>query len=67
MNELLSHYVVIADSDTGEWLCEPKYVGKVDRDEWLAKTDFANVHYDTWERAGCDTCAITVSYPLIRV
>lgn len=45
----MRQYRVYADRGTGEWLCEPEYVGEVSRAEWLAKDDTEEVHFDTYE------------------
>ena len=43
------HYTVVADSNTGEWLGEPKHVGEVIAAEWDAKFDTDQEHFDTYE------------------
>lgn len=45
----IAQYQVQADRETGEWLGEPEYVGIVDRQEWLRRTDTDSAHFDTYE------------------
>ena len=42
-------YTVMADRDTGEWLGDAEFVDYVTRDDWNAKTDTDNAHFDTYE------------------
>lgn len=45
----IDQYTVRADAQTGEWLGEPVFVGKVLESVWNKKTDTALVHYDRYE------------------
>ena len=43
-------YTVTADRDTGEWIGEPEYTGRVTRlKDWCEMKDTHAEHYDTYE------------------
>ena len=48
-SEIYPQYTVMADRDTGEWLGDAEFVDYVTRDDWNAKTDTDNAHFDTYE------------------
>lgn len=52
-------YTVSADRVTGEWIDEVEFVDYVSRDEWHARLDTDDLHFDTYEEDGV-TCAIEV-------
>jgi hypothetical protein len=60
MSATLRHFTVIADSETGEWITEPKETGVVSRAEWAChRDDTDDAHFDVFEYDG-ETCAVTV-------
>lgn len=58
---VLPQYTVSADRATGEWIDDAEWVGYVVRDDWNAKTDTNEVHFDTYE-SDDQTRAIEVNF-----
>jgi len=46
---VLPRYTISADRVTGEWIGDAEFVDYVVRDDWNAKSDTDDVHYDTYE------------------
>ena len=58
---VLPQYSVSADRATGEWIGEAEFAGYVVRDDWNAKSDTDDVHYDTYE-SDDQTRAVEVTF-----
>lgn len=60
-SKLLRHFTVDGDRDSSEWHGEPVPSGDwVNADEWAKRQDTDDEHYDTFERGGDETLAVTI-------
>lgn len=57
-------YTVTADAETGIWLDDLELIGEVDRVEFanMSDTNDDDYHYDTFENANGETCAVIVHW-----